>query len=287
MTLMDLIMTNMIKTDSICLFDELLYLSLVTQFNHSTELEERLCSRLHKELSSNRSRSLSFFNGELGVMWLLDLWIKNGFIDKADNVINVLQSIDMDIHTKIFTMPYVPNLDTDFFALPHLLTTRWNNTIGIQRLCTEELIIALVDDCWHKINNTYPVPHNTSTPDWLSYLYLVDFCVAHRIHTVKASTLKEILINKDIHSSDEYSLLSLAILSNIDSSDHTSILTDPIMWGELAYWQLLCGLSKPGRDKQAAVDLDEVLNPNNISDKNVKSAIGILNSFLHLSIHEA
>lgn len=277
----------MIMTDPICLFDKLLYLSLVTQFNHSAELEERLCSRLHKELSSNRSRSLSFFDGELGVMWLLDLWIRNGFIDKSENVINVLQYIEMDIHTKIFTLPYVQNLDTGFFALPHLLTTRWNNTTGIQRLCTEELIIALVDDCWHKLNNSYPVPHNTCNPDWLSYLYLMDFCVAHQIHTVKASTLKEILINKDIRSSDEYSLLSLAILSSIDYSYHSSILTNPIKCGELAYWQLLCGLSKPGITKPTTLDLDRVLSPNNISAKNVKSAIGILNSFLHLSSHEA
>lgn len=282
---MNSIMTNMVKTDSICLFDELLYLSLVAQFIHSTELEERLCSRLHKELASNRS--LSFFNGELGVMWLLDLWIRNRFIDKSDNVINILQSIDMDIHTKIFTMPYVPNLDTGFFALPHLLTTRWNNTLGIQRLCTEELIIALVDDCWHKINNTYPVPHNTSTTDWLSYLYLVDFCVTHQIHTEKANSIKRILINKNIHSYGEYPLLRLAILSSIDSSYYPPLITDPIMCGELAYWQLLCGLSKSGINKQITVDLDEISNPNNISYKNVKSAIGILYSFLHLSINEA
>lgn len=272
----------MIMTDSICLFDELLYLSLVTQFNDSTELEELLCSRLHKELSSNRSRSLSFFNGELGVMWLLDFWIRNGFIDRTDNVINVLQSIDMDIHTKIFTMPYVPNLDTVFFALPHLLTTRWNNTTGIQRLCTEELIIDLVDDCWHKINNTYPVPHNTSNLDWLSYLYLMDFCVAHQIHSVKAGTLKEILINKSIQSSDEYSLLYLAILSSIDSLCHPSVLTDPIMCGELAYWQLLCGLSKSDIKKPLTINLDRFLNPKNISAKNVKSVIGILGSLIHL-----
>lgn len=276
----------MVKTDSICLFDELLYLSLVTQFNHSTELEGLLCSRLHNELSSNRNRSLSFFDGELGVMWLLDLWTRNGLIDKTDNVINILKSIDLDIHTKIFTLPYVPNLDTGFFALPHLLTIRWNNTTGIQRLYTEELIIALVDDCWHKINNTYPIPHNTDTTDWLSYLYLMDFCVAHHIHTVRASTLKEILINRDIHYPDKYSLISLTILSSIGASYHPSIPTNPTKCGELAYWQLLCGLSKPGIKKLTTLDLDRVLSPNNISAKNVKSAIGILNSFLHLSSHE-
>lgn len=272
----------MINTDSISLFDELLYLSLVTQFNHSAELEELLCSRLHKELSSNRSRSLSFFNGELGVMWLLDFWIRNGFIDKADNVINILQSIDMDIRTKIFTMPYVPNLDTVFFALPHLLTTRWNNTTGIQRLCIEELIIALVDDCWHKINNTYPVPHNTSNTDWLSYLYLVDFCIANRIHTVKAITLKNILVNKNIPSFEEYTLLGQAILSRINPVYHLSTLTDSTICGELVYWQLLCGLPKSTIKKEATDNFDELLSLNNISAKNIKSAIGILYSFLYL-----
>lgn len=277
----------MIMIDSICPFDELLYLSLVTQFNRSAELEILLSSRLQKELSNNRNRSLSFFNGELGIMWLLDFWIRNGFIDETDNIVNVLKSIDIDIHTKMFTMPYVPNLDTTFFALPHLLTTRWNNTTDIQRLCAEELIIALVDDCWNRINNTYPIPHNTGANEWLSFLYLVDFCIAHKIHTAKSSSLKEILISRINIFPEEPSLLRCTILSNIDLLRTLPKPTDSMMHGELTYWQLLCGLSKSVINKRIVDHSDWFLNPNNISDKNIRSAIGLLDSCLNPSIHEA